>query len=89
MQTIELTIEGKVQGVFFRASAQQYAQSLGLSGWVKNLSSGAVQLRASGSREALQKMEAWCAQGPPEAEVMQVSRKEISPEHFEGFRIIR
>lgn len=89
MPTYEFIIRGKVQGVFYRASAREKGAELGLSGWVKNLPDGAVQLRATGSAEALLQMEQWCAQGPPRAEVSRVEKKELPEEAFNGFVVLR
>lgn len=43
MVRAHVLISGKVQGVWFRASTKQVAESLGLSGWVRNLSDGRVE----------------------------------------------
>ncbi len=89
MPTQEWTISGKVQGVFYRASARQKAETLGLTGWVKNLPDGSVQLRATGPDGALAAMEAWCKVGPPGARVTEVQAQMLPEENFDGFRIIR
>ncbi len=47
MKTVHLIISGKVQGVFFRASAAKEASSLNLTGWVKN-ADGNVEAMVSG-----------------------------------------
>lgn len=89
MPTIEIRAEGKVQGVFYRASAKEKAAALGLSGWVKNTADGAVLLRASGSIEALENLKLWCATGPSGAAVTRVIQTDLPEETFAGFRIIR
>ncbi len=89
MPTIELIIRGKVQGVFYRASAREKGAELGLTGLVKNLPDGSVQLRASGNVAALEKLEAWCAQGPPRAMVSTVEKTMLPEESFPGFTVIR
>lgn len=66
---IHLRIEGRVQGVCFRMYTQRRAQQLGVTGWVRNLSDGAVEVVASGPETALRRLEEWCRQGPPAAEV--------------------
>ena len=58
-------VTGRVQGVFFRASARTAAHDLGLGGYAKNLPDGSVEVLACGSREALVKFRAWLQQGSP------------------------
>lgn len=55
-----LFIEGKVQGVFFRASAKEQADKLGLNGWVRNLSDGSVEIQVEGEKETLKRFLEWC-----------------------------
>ena len=69
---VKLLITGEVQGVFFRASALEQAQSLRITGWVQNLPDGTVELVAEGPRYALLEMCEWCKQGPPDAKVSEV-----------------
>ncbi|RME24719.1 MAG: acylphosphatase [Deltaproteobacteria bacterium] len=71
--SMHLYIEGRVQGVFYRASARDEARRLGLSGWVKNLPDGRVELLAEGPRDRLEQLLAWCRQGPPAARVDDVT----------------
>lgn len=47
---------GKVQGVYFRATSQEYARELGLKGWVRNLDDGRVEMEAQGSPVDLKKL---------------------------------
>lgn len=68
-KTLHLLIHGKVQGVYFRASARQKAQALGLNGWVRNLADGRVELLAQGPEAALQALLTWAWQGPSAARV--------------------
>jgi len=53
--TVHLVISGKVQGVFYRASAKEQAEKLQINGWVKNTKEGNVEVLASGSEESLLK----------------------------------
>ncbi len=69
---VRLLISGRVQGVFYRAYAQDEALRLGLKGWVRNLSDGRVEIVAEGDPERLASFEAWCWQGPPYARVTDV-----------------
>jgi acylphosphatase len=89
MKTIRLTIKGQVQGVFYRATAKDVADLIGVKGWVRNLPDSNVEITATASEETLQKFINWCKQGPPRANVDEVIIEELSPEEFNGFRIIR
>jgi acylphosphatase len=89
MPTVHLLIKGKVQGVFYRATAKDVAKELGLTGWVKNTKEGNVEALASGSDEQLQQFISWCRQGPAKAIVTDVAINFIEEEVFEAFSIIR
>ena len=85
-----LKVLGRVQGVYYRASALQEAQKLGLTGWVRNCADGSVEAVAEGPREKLELLIAWCRSGPPGARVADVHVRWEAPEHgFRGFRIAR
>lgn len=64
-----IQVAGRVQGVFFRASTRDKAQSLGLGGWVRNLPNGDVELLAEGEAGAIARLLAWCHTGPKLARV--------------------
>ena len=89
MKTIRLTIKGKVQGVFYRATAKDVADLTGVKGWVKNLPDKNVEITATAYEEILQKFINWCKQGPPKAKVDDVNVEELELQEFNGFRIIR
>jgi len=65
-------IHGRVQGVFYRQSTLETARRLGVTGWVRNLPDGCVELVAEGPAEAVRDLVAWCQQGPPAADVTSV-----------------
>ena len=89
MKTVRLIIKGKVQGVFYRATAKDVADMLGVKGWVRNLPDNNVEVTATATDELLQKFIAWCKQGPPKARVEEVIVEDLSFEEFNGFTIIR
>jgi acylphosphatase len=62
-------ITGQVQGVFFRASAEEQGQALRLQGWVRNLPDGRVEALVQGDTDAVATFLAWCRRGPPMARV--------------------
>lgn len=82
-----LKIHGRVQGVFFRASAQRKARELGLTGYVVNLSDGSVYLEAEGNEAAQQELEDWCHQGPASADVERVEKTHRERTGFSSFQI--
>jgi len=70
MDRLHVKVKGRVQGVGFRYSAQRQAESLGLSGWVRNLGDGeTVEAEFEGERSQLKKMLQWCRSGPTFASV--------------------
>ena len=89
MHTIAITVSGKVQGVFYRQSAKEIAQEIGITGEVKNLADGSVYILATGTKEQLDKLLAWCRHGPPKAIVLTIDTKELSFQQFDGFSIVR
>ncbi len=74
---IEARIHGKVQGVFFRASTQEKAEELGLTGYVLNERGGTVYLEAEGAPDKLEKLVTWLHKGPEHARVDKVEVKEL------------
>lgn len=87
-QRYTLLISGRVQGVSYRYSAFQMAQQLALTGWVRNLHDGRVELVIEGEADSLNKMADWAAQGPRFAAVSHVDvRKEAASGEFTGFEI--
>jgi acylphosphatase len=70
-----LLVQGRVQGVCFRAYACEQAQRLGLRGWVRNESEGSVAALAVGDEKALRVFVDWCRRGPPAARVARVDEE--------------
>ncbi len=73
---VHLIIEGKVQGVWFRESTKRKALSLGVTGWVRNLPDGTVEVVAEGDEDKVNELVKWCHKGPPAAEVKNVKIEE-------------
>ena len=72
MQHRDITVTGKVQGVFFRAATRARAHALGVKGRVSNKPDGSVYVEAEGSAELLDEFQPWLHLGPPAARVEQV-----------------
>jgi acylphosphatase len=81
----KVVVSGRVQGVFFRASCRDEAKSAGVAGWVSNEPDGTVKAVFEGEADAVDQMIAWCHQGPPQADVDDVTVTEEQPEGLQGF----
>ena len=86
MTCVRFIVTGKVQGVFFRAATRERALRLGLTGHAKNLANGNVEVVASGSREAVDELDAWLHHGPPAASVENVRRETLPEQSWRGFK---
>ena len=85
---VHLLIRGYVQGVFFRASTRDMANTLGLTGWVRNLPGGGVEAVFEGQKDLLEEAVRWCHKGPPGATVTEVSEKWLDYKgEFDRFEI--
>ena len=89
MKHLNITVHGKVQGVFFRASTKAVADQLGIKGMVKNQSDGTVYMEAEGDEFALESFLEWCDEGPEKAEVEKVEIKEGELKNFRNFEVIK
>ena len=88
----QFIVTGKVQGVFFRASTRDKAKELGLSGWVRNLNTGDVELIACGGSRKIEKLKKWLWQGPKSARVTEVKEECLSEGNIfdlKGFKVRR
>lgn len=80
VKQVHVIVVGKVQGVFFRASTVEQAQSHGVRGRVRNLPDGSVEIVAQGSPHAIEALLRWAHRGPPDAEVRFVHIREMEPD---------
>ena len=78
-------VHGLVQGVFFRDTTRQRARALGLTGWVRNLRSGDVEIHVCGPEDKVEELIRRCWEGPHAAQVADVQVEDIEPEPFQGF----
>ncbi len=81
MKRVHVYISGYVQGVCFRAATRRAAAGLNLTGWVRNTDDGRVEAVFEGEDAPIDKMLAWCQDGPPAAKVKKVTALE---EHYTG-----
>lgn len=87
-QHYRINVRGRVQGVFFRAAARRCANELGLRGLARNEPDGSVYLEVEGNPDALDRFLTWCREGPPAAEVADVTHSAHPPAGHEGFRVL-
>ena len=87
IKTLRLVIHGRVHGVFFRDSMRREAQKLGVAGWVKNRSDGAVEAAVQGESADVDAIVRWVHRG---SESAQVERVEIGPDvgSYTNFEVI-
>ena len=86
MKVAHIIVQGYVQGVGLRSSSQRHASRLGLSGWVRNLPDGSVEIHAEGEDSSLGEFLEWCRVGPSDAVVEDVSVNWVQVEGgFRGF----
>lgn len=85
---IHIRVLGSVQGVFFRANTADKARELGVTGFVRNVRDGSVEIVAEGKREKLERLLEWCSHGPAAARVSKVEHEWLEGAHeFADFRI--
>jgi acylphosphatase len=80
-------VSGRVQGVWFRDRCREAARAERVSGWVRNLVDGRVEAVFEGPASAVERMLAWCREGPPRAIVTDVEVRREQPIGESGFAI--
>lgn len=84
---IHCFISGRVQGVWYRASTQDEAKALGLTGWARNLPDGRVEVMAFGEKTKVMQLYAWLQRGPELAKVDRVSFDEVTWQEHSSFEV--
>ena len=85
---VHVFVEGRVQGVFFRAETQNTANRYHVKGWVKNLYDGRVEALFEGKEGDVERAVLWCHQGPSYASVTKVEvKEELFTGEFDSFLI--
>lgn len=87
VRTLKAIVAGRVQGVFYRASAKHAAEELGISGYARNLANGEVEVEATGQDLKLIKFTEFLERGSNQAEVEKVSWDYIKTKQFDGFEV--
>ncbi len=84
---VHIVVHGSVQGVFFRASTQSQASEHSLTGWVRNLPDGTVEIHAEGDKESLDRFIEWCRQGPPADNVQRLDLDWVASQSLSDFEV--
>ncbi|MDQ3865896.1 MAG: acylphosphatase [Actinomycetota bacterium] len=80
-----VVVHGRVQGVFFRDSVRRRAAQRSVRGWVRNVPDGSVEAVFEGDRDAVERLVAFCREGPRDADVARVDVYDERPEGVSGF----
>lgn len=90
MKHVNITVKGKVQGVYFRATTKAVSDQLGVKGFVINSQDGSVYIEAEGDDFAIDSLVEFCQEGPDRAEVESVD-VQVSDEikNFKNFEVIK
>jgi acylphosphatase len=86
---LNISVSGKVQGVFFRASTKEKADEFNIKGFVRNERDGSVYIEAEATEASLKVFTEWCKQGPPHAKVLQSVVTEGAVVNYSSFEIRR
>lgn len=89
MKHLNIIVEGKVQGVFFRAATKAVADQLGVKGFVKNLADGTVYIEAEGDDFSIETLLEWCQNGPERSIVEKVSSTEAELKNYRNFEVVK
>ncbi len=84
---LHCTISGHVQGVFYRREAAEQAKSRNLTGWVKNLADGRVEIMICGDEKAVLEMQEWLWEGPEAAKVQNVEAETLPHQEYSNFEV--
>lgn len=83
-----ILVEGRVQGVGYRANTRRMANQLKLKGWVRNLRDGRVEIMVEGEEEMVERLIQWCHRGPTSAYIRKVTSEKSEPQRdFDRFRV--
>jgi len=86
-KAVDVTVTGRVQGVSFRAYAEDRARRLGVAGWVRNEPDGSVGGHFEGEAEAVDALVDWCRNGPRLARVERVRVREAEVQNARSFDV--
>ena len=88
MERWRIIVEGRVQGVGFRARCHRKALELGLHGWVRHRPDGSLEIQAEGPPQDIAELRAWCEQGPPRSQVLRVKPSQLPVTGDDWFEVL-
>ncbi|HEX6009747.1 MAG TPA: acylphosphatase [Actinomycetota bacterium] len=88
MKRVRVTVGGRVQGVFYRATCARLAREAGLRGYVRNRPDGSVEAAFEGPDHAVDRMVEWCRSGPELARIDEVEAVAEDPVGDVSFRVV-
>jgi acylphosphatase len=88
LRHLDIRVSGRVQGVFYRASTEEAARRIGVTGTVRNEPDGSVRVEAEGTAAQLDRFLAWLNHGPPAARVESVEARDGDVVGFERFETV-
>ncbi|MBE9585332.1 acylphosphatase [Mucilaginibacter sp. JRF] len=86
---LDITVTGKVQHVFYRASTKAVADQLGVRGFVRNEADGSVFIEAEADAGTMSMFLDWCHEGPEDAEVAAVETHEGELKNYRNFEVVK
>jgi acylphosphatase len=86
-KTCYYLVSGRVQGVCFRMDTEKQAHMLGVTGWVRNLPDGRVEVMATANENTLNQFKQWLKRGPEMAKVLDLTEEEVDLKDFDGFSV--
>jgi len=89
IEHINITVKGKVQGVFFRDSTKAVADQLGVKGTVKNELNGDVSIEAEADKQSIEMFLDWCREGPEKAKVTAVETSRGDLKNYRNFDVVK
>jgi acylphosphatase len=85
---VRVVVRGRVQGVWFRDSCRERARAERVNGWIRNNLDGSVEAEFEGPPAAVERMVAWCREGPPRARVDAIETETVATTREATFRIL-
>jgi acylphosphatase len=89
IEHLDITVQGKVQGVFYRVATKAVADQLGVKGIVKNMPDGSVYIEAEAKHALLDMFLDWCREGPQHAQVTAIDTQQGELKNYRNFEVLK